>query len=284
VGCHEVRRARLLVPGDIGRRVVDQDVQAAVGPRELGCGGLDARAFADVEADFERADVAGVGVAQLLGGGGCPGRLAGGHHDRRAGECELACHLASQAARGAGDRILDTAERLFYRRGVHRVGMDELVREAGLGKATVYRLYPTKDVLIGAYLQRLSDRILALIAADIAAHEDDPAAAIRAIFLAIARDLSRADFRGCAFNNASIEFEVPKHPARVVSREYRAALRDRLRDLARQLRPGGAGDELGDQLALLVDGMYLSAAHLGAGGPAASALPMVDRLLPAPRR
>jgi AcrR family transcriptional regulator len=162
--------------------------------------------------------------------------------------------------------------------------MDELVREAGLGKATVYRLYPTKDVLIGAYLQRLSDRILALIAADIAAHEDDPAAAIRAIFLAIARDLSRADFRGCAFNNASIEFEVPKHPARVVSREYRAALRDRLRDLARQLRPGGAGDELGDQLALLVDGMYLSAAHLGAGGPAASALPMVDRLLPAPRR
>ena len=182
------------------------------------------------------------------------------------------------------NRILDAAERLFYPRGVHRVGMDELVREADLGKATVYRLYPTKDALIGAYLQRLSDRILALVDADIAAHEDDAAAAIRAIFTAIAEDVSRADFRGCPFNNASIEFDDPDHPARVVSREYRAALRDRLQELARQVRPGSDGDRLGDQLALLVDGMYLSAAHLGAVGPAASAPALLDQLLPATRR
>ena len=53
-------------------------------------------------------------------------------------------------------RVLDTAQRLFYARGVHEVGMDELVRETDLGKATVYRLYPTKDALVAAYLARLA--------------------------------------------------------------------------------------------------------------------------------
>ena len=53
-------------------------------------------------------------------------------------------------------QVLDTAARLFYARGVHEVGMDEPVRATGLGKATVYRLYPTKDALVAAYLRRLA--------------------------------------------------------------------------------------------------------------------------------
>src|SRR5690348_6321552 len=75
--------------------------------------------------------------------------------------------------------VLDTAARLFYARGVHEVGMDELVRETGLGKATVHRLYPTKDALIGAYLERLADRILELVDADVPAAAD-PATALLA--------------------------------------------------------------------------------------------------------
>lgn len=162
--------------------------------------------------------------------------------------------------------MLDAAERLFYPRGVHEVGMDELVRESELGKATVYRLFATKDELIGAYLGRLSERILAEIDAETETHED-PAGALRALYAAIERDVSRSGFRGCAFNNASIEFADPAHPARRVAREHRSQLRGRLRGLAAAL---GAEDPemLGDRLALLIDGMYMSAAHLGADGPA----------------
>jgi AcrR family transcriptional regulator len=61
--------------------------------------------------------------------------------------------------------VLDTAARLFYSRGVHEVGMDDLIRETGLGKATVYRLYPAKDALVAACLQRLAPTILAAIEA-----------------------------------------------------------------------------------------------------------------------
>ncbi len=177
-------------------------------------------------------------------------------------------------------RVLDAAQELFYARGVHEVGMDELVRETGLGKATVYRLFPTKDALVGAYLRRLEAQILGLIDADIAHHRDNPAAAVRAIFAAVAEDLARPTFRGCAFNNASIEFNDPAHPARAAARDYRAALYQRLQALAEQLRPG-SGAVLGAQLAVVLDGMYTNAAHLGADGPAAAVPELVDSLLDA---
>jgi AcrR family transcriptional regulator len=164
-------------------------------------------------------------------------------------------------------RVLDVAADLFYARGVHEVGMDELVRATGLGKATVYRLFPTKDALIGAYLERLATTILAAIDRDIERHGDDPQAAVEAIFDAVAADLARPAFRGCAFNNASIEFPDPTHPARAVARAYRMALRDRLTQLAERVRPG-AGERLGARLALILDGMYVNAAHLGPNGPA----------------
>jgi AcrR family transcriptional regulator len=167
-------------------------------------------------------------------------------------------------------RVLDTARRLFYARGVHEVGMDELVRETGLGKATVYRLFPTKDALVGAYLQRLAGEVLAAVDAD-AARGPTPAAALHAVLDAVTADLARPDFRGCPFHNASTEFEDPEHPARRIARDYRDGLRRRLRALG--------GETLGDHLAVLVDGAYTSAAHLGPTGPAAAGLALARRLV-----
>jgi AcrR family transcriptional regulator len=155
--------------------------------------------------------------------------------------------------------------------------MDELVRATGLGKATVYRLYPSKDALLGAYLQRLKTEIVGLIDAEIARAPGDPAAAIVAIFTAIGRDVARPTFRGCPFNNASVEFSDPEHPARVAAREYREELRVRLRRLAARI--DHAAPDLGDQLALLIDGIYTSGAHLGPSGPAASAPRLVTQLI-----
>jgi AcrR family transcriptional regulator len=160
--------------------------------------------------------------------------------------------------------VLDTAARLFYARGVHEVGMDELVRASGLGKATVYRLFPTKDALVGAYLARLSARILALIDADAAG---PPRTALHAVIDAVERDVGRPDFRGCPFNNASIEYADPAHPARAAVRDYRAALHDRLGALtARLCQDAAAAAALAGHLAVLIDGAYTNGAHLGPQG------------------
>jgi AcrR family transcriptional regulator len=172
--------------------------------------------------------------------------------------------------------VLDTAARLFYARGVHEVGMDELVRETGLGKATVYRLYPTKDALVAGYLDRLAQQILAEVDRQSAALP--PADALRAVLAAVRADIARPGFRGCAFNNASIEYDDPRHPARAAAREYRTALHARLRTLADRLLPDQAR-ALGGQLAVLVDGAYTNAAHLGPQGPAADGLALAGHLI-----
>ncbi len=175
--------------------------------------------------------------------------------------------------------VLDAAQRLFYARGVHEVGMDELITATGLGKASVYRLYPTKDALIAAYLQRLSTGILHEIDAATDRHRRAPAAALLEVIAAVRKDLLRPEFRGCPFNNASVEFDDPDHPARAVARDYRQQLAHRLRALAVALAGPRNGRKLGDQLAVLIDGAYTSAAHLGPNGPAAAGLGLARQLI-----
>jgi AcrR family transcriptional regulator len=168
---------------------------------------------------------------------------------------------------------------MFYAQGVHEVGMDALIAATGLGKATVYRLFATKDQLIGAYLERLADTILAAIDRDIASSAT-AAEAIHRVLDAVDADLARPDFRGCPFNNASIEFADPTHPARQAARRYRTELADRLTDLAQHhTGVADAGTALGQQLAVLVDGAYTNAAHLGQSGPARSGLALARALV-----
>jgi AcrR family transcriptional regulator len=175
--------------------------------------------------------------------------------------------------------VLDTAARLFYARGVHTVGMDELVRESGLGKATVYRLFPTKDALVAAYLRRMAGEILTRIDHDTAGSAS-PAQALHRVMTAVETDVRRDGFRGCGFNNASVEYDDPAHPARAAARDYRHALHRRLVALSEQiLESTPAAHALAGQLATIVDGAYTNAAHLGPDGPAAHGLTLARQLI-----
>jgi AcrR family transcriptional regulator len=174
--------------------------------------------------------------------------------------------------------VLDTAERLFYARGIRAVGMDELVRETGLSKMSVYRLFPTKDALVGAYLRRTSAAVLDMIDSAVAAHAGNPRAALHAMFDLVERDTGRADFRGAAFQNASVEFHEYDHPARVATRQHERAVYQRLLALTSQLNHD-MGAQLAAWLHLLITGMYGDAAILGAEGPAAEGRALANRLI-----
>ncbi|MCA9179587.1 MAG: TetR/AcrR family transcriptional regulator, partial [Planctomycetales bacterium] len=53
----------------------------------------------------------------------------------------------------ARQRIVETAERLFYAEGVRAVGIDRIIAEAEVAKMTLYNHFPSKDDLILAVLQ-----------------------------------------------------------------------------------------------------------------------------------
>ncbi|MEU4410205.1 TetR/AcrR family transcriptional regulator [Streptosporangium sp. NPDC023963] len=111
----------------------------------------------------------------------------------------------------ARSRLLGTATRLFYAEGLHSVGIDRIVAEAKVTRATLYRHFPSKDELVVAYLQGADQAIRDRVGEALGSGR--PAADIvRTIARSIAEDIESPGFRGCAFLNAVAEYPDPGHP------------------------------------------------------------------------
>lgn len=143
-------------------------------------------------------------------------------------------------------RILTTADRLFYADGIRPVGVDRLIAEASVTKATFYKHYGSKDGLIAAYIGHRHRSIADAMAATIQA-KPDPADALRAELADLVADIQGEGFRGCPFLNAAAEFSDRSHPVRAAVAEHRewysATLESLLRDLGHPM-PGEAADDL----------------------------------------
>ena len=117
------------------------------------------------------------------------------------------------------DRLLATASRLFYAEGIHAVGVERLVSEASVTRATFYRHYPTKDDLVAAYLTETSRQIRAAVEA---ARAGKPPRDALADTMAVVGDATRGeDFRGCQFLNAAAEYPDPGNRVRQVIDDHR---------------------------------------------------------------
>ncbi|MDI5979216.1 TetR/AcrR family transcriptional regulator [Amycolatopsis magusensis] len=108
-------------------------------------------------------------------------------------------------------RLLGTATRLFYAEGLHAVGIERIVAEAKVTRATLYRHFPGKDELVVAYLQAV-DQAVRDRAAEALGSGEPAADVLRTIARSIAEDIQSPGFRGCAFLNAVAEYPDPEHP------------------------------------------------------------------------
>src|SRR4051812_27002172 len=97
----------------------------------------------------------------------------------------------------ARERILATADRLFYNEGIHAVGIQRVIAESAVTRVTLYRHFPSKDDLISAYLERRAEHDRAQVGGIIAAHPDDPRQALTELATALTRDDFGAVRRGC---------------------------------------------------------------------------------------
>jgi AcrR family transcriptional regulator len=130
----------------------------------------------------------------------------------------------------ARERILQTADLLFYNEGIHAVGIQRIVAESSVTRVTLYRHFPSKDDLVSAYLERRAASDHAQVDGIIAAHPGDPRGALTELAEALTRDDFAAMRRGCPFINASAEF-TGTHPSRTHAHEIRRWVRERLEEL-----------------------------------------------------
>jgi AcrR family transcriptional regulator len=166
-----------------------------------------------------------------------------------------AAPAASRPAAPAGpaERLLTVASKLFAAQGIRAVGVDQILREAAVAKASLYSTYGSKDALVTAYLrdldQRDRNRWLQSVT-DIA----DPVARILAFFdLAIANAPVRG-FRGCLYANAATEF--PGTDLAPVQ-EHRLWMHTTIADQFRQASPDASAEvssDLARHIQLVYDG------------------------------
>lgn len=169
------------------------------------------------------------------------------------------------------ERILKTASRLFYLRGIHAVGVDLVVEEAGVAKTSLYRHFRTKDDLIAAFLKREDADFWKQWDSVAAGHQSDAGAELNAQLEWIAERLERPNYRGCPQLNVAAEFPAPDHPARLVATAHKKELLRRLEIMAERLR-AKRPHELAAQLAVLINGAFVSAQMFSAG----EALPVLE--------
>ncbi|MGW9302279.1 TetR/AcrR family transcriptional regulator [Streptomyces cyaneofuscatus] len=149
-------------------------------------------------------------------------------------------------------RLLDTATRIFYAEGIHSVGVDRIIAEAQVTRATLYRHFTGKEELVLAYLDQADRGIRAGIEAA-RTNQESAADAVRAIGRFITGGIQSPGFRGCAYLNAVAEYPDPAHPIHQAVLAHRQWFLDTVTEVLAQVGDQPA-DGAGRHLVMLRDG------------------------------
>jgi AcrR family transcriptional regulator len=157
----------------------------------------------------------------------------------------------------ARERILSAAEELYYRKGYAAVGMDELRSAAGVSLRRLYSLYPSKNEIVTAVLERKHAEWEGALTSAVADAGPDARARLLAVYGYLEEWFCAEGFRGCAFINAFGELGGT-HPevARIV-REHKASFQQYMAGLVEGI---GAPESLAAQLSILAEGAQSTAA------------------------
>lgn len=182
---------------------------------------------------------------------------------------------------GPRERLLATATELFAAHGVHAIGIDRLLREAGVAKASMYAAFASKDELVAAYVRRLDARDRRRWT-DAVAHVAAPTERVLAFYdLALAHQAP--EFRGCRYLAVASSYTGTTTPGgRAVLgavAEHRAWVTGTITDLLDQAGYQDPAGTLAARLVLLYDGALAGAKLAQDAAPLRTARDLVVTLL-----
>ncbi|MFO0912230.1 MAG: TetR/AcrR family transcriptional regulator [Pirellulales bacterium] len=159
----------------------------------------------------------------------------------------------------ARQRIVETAERLFYSEGVRGVGIDRIIAEAEVAKMSLYNHFPSKDDLILAVLQYREEKFDSLFGKWMERHVAAGLDQLDAFFAALKNWFDSPGFRGCMFINARAELADSQHEGS----KFAACHKDRFHAKLAQIIAQTAGEKTAEAvapaIALLVEGAIVTA-------------------------
>ncbi|MFO1201621.1 MAG: TetR/AcrR family transcriptional regulator [Tabrizicola sp.] len=175
---------------------------------------------------------------------------------------KAASETAPEKPASARDRILSVAGPLFYREGYRAIGIDRVIAEADVAKATFYKHFPSKDDLIVAWIARAE----AFSAKGLPPEDGpEPLTAYVDAMLAIAR---QGACMGCTYQGSAAEFHDPAHPAHAAAMGVKIRV---LETLETRARAQGLTDPraTAEAVFLFLEGVWASVRMFGSKAPLA---------------
>jgi AcrR family transcriptional regulator len=180
----------------------------------------------------------------------------------------------------ARKRIFNTASELFYRNGIRAVGVETIAAEADTTKMSLYRNFPSKDMLVAEWLREHDATFWQKWEAMANRHPEDPRKQLKAAFALLAKHVADPKARGCPMANAAVELTEKDHPARKIIEAHKAKLRSQLAAICARMKARNPG-LLADQLFLFMEGAQVTTQTLGVRGPAKNVARAADMLIDA---
>jgi AcrR family transcriptional regulator len=176
-------------------------------------------------------------------------------------------------------RLLHSAVNMIYLHGIHAVGIDQVIADAGVTKSTFYKHFESKDELLVEAI-RLRD-VWEGKAFSEAVHElagDDPRAQLLALFDVLDIWFNDPDFHGCQFINVAAQVPNPHDPMHAVAANHKRRLRDHFCGLAKRVGVKDA-EAFADTYTALVEGTLILRQVHGRNDAAKVIKPAVQRLI-----
>lgn len=158
----------------------------------------------------------------------------------------------------ARQQILETASELFYQKGIQHVGINEVIAESAVAKRTLYRWFPSKDLLIEEVMKYRAGQWIQWFETAVSERGNTPKERLLATFDVLREWYASPNFRGCPFINAVLEIADASHKAHHVSINLREAIRQIIVRLAAEAGVKNP-DFFSQQYLLLIGGASLMA-------------------------
>ncbi|WP_107852117.1 TetR/AcrR family transcriptional regulator [Oceanimonas marisflavi] len=182
-------------------------------------------------------------------------------------------------------QLVTTAFDLFYRQGIHAVGINQILQESGVAKKTLYHHFSGKEALVAAVIAYRDSAFLEWLEGRLERREPGPEGVIEALFTALDdwindREHELTPFHGCFFINTCAEYGDPEHELHRQCAQHKAAVARMLTScLMKAGLKEGAAAQQAQTLSLLKEGAIVQAQVQGDKTAALQAWALALRLM-----
>lgn len=159
---------------------------------------------------------------------------------------------------GVRERIIETASDLFYNQGYNQTGINQIIDEADVAKASMYQHFRSKEDIAVAYLVARHAKWMGKLE-DYVSKKKNPTDKVIEVFGYLLEWLTAVNYRGCGWQNIITDLPVDhnkiKDQAIFHKNELRSWVQEQL--MEEETFTTKEAKDFGDQVIILVEGAII---------------------------